>query len=456
MTGFTARVAEHLAAAADTPLPPTVAERAVLHTLDTVAAAISGADLEAGRFAGSAWTSFAGAGRSSLVTGGAGDPVSAALVNGFAAHADETDDSHPPSTTHPGCAIVPAALALGQHVGASGEHVLRAVAAGYDVGTRVVMAMRFGEFHSDRAHFSSHAIGGVFGAAAAGAVLLRLHRTGAAAALALAAQSAGGVTTWLRDPDHIEKAFVFGGKPASDGTRAALLAAAGLRGVPDVFDTGANVVSAFSVAPEHADLVDGLGERFEVARTAIKKYAVGSPAQAAVQAMVDLVEAGLRADDVAELEIILPRELAQVVDGRALPVINVQYLMAGVLLDGGFSFAMAHDVERMSHPAIAALTARTRLTADPVLLRDRVATLRVTRHDGSVLEQTCLGVRGGPADPMSVAEVRDKALDLVSARGRGVELVDTLLRLDAVPDVSALHDLLVPSDDPTTAEGSSR
>lgn len=452
MSGFTARVAEYLAAAADTPLPAEVVERTALHTLDTVAAAISGADLEPGRFAGRAWASFSAAGSSSAVAGGSFDPVSAALVNGFAAHADETDDSHPPSTTHPGCAIVPAALALGQHARIDGAHLLRAIAAGYDVGTRVVLAMRFGEFHSDRAGFSTHAIGGVFGAAAAGAVALGLDEAGIRAALALAAQSAGGVTTWLRDPDHVEKAFVFGGKPASDGVRVALLAAAGLRGVPDVFDTGSNVLSAFSATPAPAELVDGLGERFEVTRTAIKKYAVGSPAQAAVQAMADLVEAGLRPDDVAELEIVLPRELAQVVDGRALPVINVQYLMAGVLLDGGFSFAMAHDAERMSHPAITDLTSRTRLTPDPVLLRDRVATLRVTRRDGTVVEQTCLGVRGGPADPMSSAEVTAKALDLLQARPRVGELVESLLHLESVGDVAALHDLLVP----THPEGSSR
>lgn len=446
MSGYTTQVAAYLAAAADRALPAAVADRTALHTLDTVAAAISGADLEPGAFAGRAVAEFAGPGRATLMTGGSADPVSAALANGFAAHADETDDSHPPSTTHPGCAIVPAALALGQHAGADGTLLLRAIAAGYDVGTRVVLAMRFGEFRSDASHVSSHAIGGVFGAAAAGTVVLRLDETATRAALALAAQSASGVMTWLRDPEHVEKAFVFGGMPASNGVRAALLARAGLRGVPDVFDTASNVLGALAASPDPAELVEGLGERYEVTRTAIKKFAVGSPAQAAVQAAVDLVEGGLRPDEVAALEIVLPRELAQVVDGRALPVINVQYLVAGVLLDGGFTFGMAHDAERMSHPDVAALTARIRLTPDPVLLRDRVATLRVTRTDGSTLEQTCSGVRGGPADPMSAAEVTAKALDLMSARPEAARLADTLLRLSDVDDVTALHDLLVPTD----------
>lgn len=442
----TARVAAYLAAAREIPLPDAVVERTAIHVLDTVGAMVSGVDLEAGRFGARAAEAIAGPGRATRVAGGAGDPISSALANGFAAHADETDDSHPPSTTHPGCAVVPAALALAQHAGTSGAVLLRAVAAGYDVGTRVVMAMRFGEFRNDRASFSSHAIGGVFGAAAAGAVALGLDEAGTAAALALAGQSAGGVTTWLRDPDHIEKAFVFGAKPASDGVRAALLAAEGLRGVPDVFDTASNVVSAFSSAPELDELTDGLGERFEVTRTAIKKFAVGSPAQAAVQAMVDLVDRGLRPDDVEHVEIVLPRELAQVVDGRALPVINVQYLCAGVLLDGGFSFAMAHDVERMSHPDILDLIRRTTLTADPVLLRERVATLRVTRRDGDVVEHTCSGVRGGPSDPMSADEVTAKTVDLMSARPDPHALATAILGIDGAADLAGLHDLLTTHD----------
>jgi len=153
----------------------------------------------------------------------------------------------------------------------------------------------------------------------------------------------------------------------------------------------------------------------------------------------------MRPEDADDIDIVLPRELAEVVDGRALPVINVQYLVAGVLLDGGFGFAMAHDAARMSHPDVTRLMSRIRLTPDPALLRERVATLRVTRRDGSVLEHTCPGVRGGPADPMSVAEVATKALDLMAALPHREQLIDALLRLDDMGDVVALHDLLTPS-----------
>ena len=90
-------------------------------------------------------------------------PMEAALANGVLAHADETDDSWP-GGWHPGCNVVPAALAAGEQFGISGAHFLRAVALGYDVGARILITLRPGLPNS---HKATHAIAGVFGAAAA-------------------------------------------------------------------------------------------------------------------------------------------------------------------------------------------------------------------------------------------------------------------------------------------------
>src|SRR5437773_6667432 len=83
------------------------------------------------------------------------------MVNGTMAHADETDDSRP-GGWHPGCNVVPAALAAGEQFGISGMHLLRAAALGYDIGARVLVTIRAGLSHK-----STHSIAGVFGAAAA-------------------------------------------------------------------------------------------------------------------------------------------------------------------------------------------------------------------------------------------------------------------------------------------------
>ena len=126
-----------MAAAKDRGLPPEVVEKAKHHILDTFAAMISGSALP-----------------------------DAALVNGVLAQSDETDDSHGPSQSHPGASIVPAALAIGEELRASGEHYLRAVTLGYDVGPRLTMALG-GVTFRDESRRSTHAFSGNFGSAAA-------------------------------------------------------------------------------------------------------------------------------------------------------------------------------------------------------------------------------------------------------------------------------------------------
>ncbi|MGH7341791.1 MAG: MmgE/PrpD family protein, partial [Candidatus Rokuibacteriota bacterium] len=127
-----ANLSRYMAAAKDRALPSDVVEKAKHHILDTFASIISGSELQPGKVALA--LARAQAGRpvatvmgSSVVTG----PIDAALVNGVMAHADETDDSHGPSQSHPGASIVPAALALGEELGSTGAHYLRAVTLGY-------------------------------------------------------------------------------------------------------------------------------------------------------------------------------------------------------------------------------------------------------------------------------------------------------------------------------------
>src|SRR5258705_5238370 len=84
-------------------------------------------------------------------------PIEAAFVNAMLAHADETDDSHAPSQSHPGCAVVPAALAAAEQAGIGGDGFIRAGAVGYDVGTRVPMTGGLPRFEN-RTPISTHAI----------------------------------------------------------------------------------------------------------------------------------------------------------------------------------------------------------------------------------------------------------------------------------------------------------
>ena len=160
------------------------------------------------------------------------------------AHSDETDDTHPPSQSHPGCAAVPAALAVGEKFGVDGTRLLRAVALGYDVGPRVTATLGRLQYMVD-SHRSTHSISGTFAAAASAGCAAGLNAQQMRWLLSYTAQQASGLASWQRDTDHIEKAFDFGGMPARNGVTAALLVHAGGTGVDDILSGADNFFQAF-------------------------------------------------------------------------------------------------------------------------------------------------------------------------------------------------------------------
>jgi 2-methylcitrate dehydratase PrpD len=448
MTGqVTKQIAAYLSQAGAAELPDDVRTKASWHVLDTVAAGISGSRLHAGIRAYDYAAAAAHPGRSGLWgRGGSTDAVMAAFVNAMASHADETDDSHARSVSHPGCSVVPAAFAVAGQDPASGSLVLRAVAAGYDLGTRMNLALGTDTFDLRGSSPSSHAYASAFGAVGAGLTVARLDPAKTEIGLSYTTQLVSGVTTWLRDSDHVEKAFVFAGMPTRNGVFAVTIAQAGWENVPDAFDGHPNFLEAVSDHPRPEILTDGLGTAYELMQTNIKKYAVGSPAQAAVQAAEILIAThGVTAGQIEAVEITLPAHAAHVTDNRAIPDINVQYLVAGTFEDGQFTFAMAHDVERMNTPSILRLRERTTIVPDESLGTTRSGTVTVTRTDGTTARVHVPFVRGTTDDPMSLEELERKSADLLEpalGKTRTRELINRLLDLDSVADVAELEPLM--------------
>jgi len=445
---LTQRLAQHIATAMSRPLPPEIALKGRQHLLDTVAAMVSGSHLAAGRRALSYCAANRGTGGasvigSSLVTG----TVQAALANGMLAHADETDDSHAPSLTHPGCAVVPAALAVAETRGMSGEALLRAVVAGYDVGPRVSMALGGEKFFVQ--HHSSHAVGGLFGAAAAAGALFELNQDQCCSLLGYAVQMASGNACWRRDPDHIEKAFDFGGMPAMNGTLAAEMVASGFTGVRDALEGNPGLFSAFPQDAEPALAIKDLDEVFEISRTAIKKWCVGSPIQAALDALQILMkEHRLTPEDIAEIVVALPETSSRVVDDRDMPDVNLQHQLAVLLLDGSMTFATSHDKGRMRDSAVVAVKGRISLdprTDEEFQTYTRQAQVTVRTVDGREHVSKVRHVRGTPHNPMDTDEIVAKARDLMEpilSKDRTEKVIASIMAVETLPDVRALTALL--------------
>src|SRR5215510_14738476 len=409
-------LSEYIAGALVRALPDAVVEKARHHILDTLAAMVSGTELKPGRLAiGYAKAQVSTPEASVVGTRLRTAAGNAALANGMLAHADETDDSHAPSRTHPGCAVVPAALAIAERQRASGEVFLRAVVLGYDVCARVNLAL--GPVALAAASHATHSIGGTFGAGAAAGALLGLDAVQVQHLLSYCAQQASGVACNVRDSEHVEKAFDFGGMPARNGMAAATMVAAGFTGVDDVFAGERNFLDAYSAAPNPSQIAHALGERFEILATNIKKWSVGSPAQAALDALTNLMEgAAFAIGDIASIRVHLPTRSARTVDNAPMPDVNVQHLMALLLADRVLTFDSVHDSARMHDPAVLAVRKLIELIPSQELAGahpPRQAIVGIALHDGRSLAHRTRVVRGAADNPMTRDEVEAKALDLM-------------------------------------------
>ena len=126
----TGRLARYMVDARDRTLPPEVVREAKHRILDTLAAMVSGARLKPGEMAIRYVRGQGGVPEASVLTTDIRtSAVNAALANGMFGHADETDDFEPVTKAHPGCAVVPAALAMAEREDRSGMELLRAVDA---------------------------------------------------------------------------------------------------------------------------------------------------------------------------------------------------------------------------------------------------------------------------------------------------------------------------------------
>jgi 2-methylcitrate dehydratase PrpD len=439
----------YMSAAAKRRLPDEVTEKTKQHILDTLAAMISGSKLLPGQRSLQFARSYGGKEVSTVVASNIlCGPIEAALANGVLAHADETDDSHSPSQCHPGCAVIPAALAVGEQFGISGTHFLRAVTLGYDIGPRVTMTLGGQQFEA-RSHWSTHSIGPLFGAAAAASCAAGLDAQQMRWMLGYTAQQSSGLGAWNRDTEHIQKAFHFGGMTARSGATSALLVQSGWTGVDDLFSGKDNFFQAYNPQADPGGLIDGLGEHYEVVRTNIKKWPVGSPIQAALDAL-ELIrkERAFDANQVQQVVVRLATDEAAIVNNREIPDICVQHMLAIALIDETVTFASAHDAERMKNAGVLHERAKITLVRDAELERLmplRVAILEVTLADGAHLTRRVDTVRGTPENPMTRDEIIAKARDLITpvlGDKKCANLIAKIFDLENVADVRGLRPLL--------------
>ena len=448
---YTREVARYIASTCQASVPPEILDKARLHLLDTLAAIICGTRLRAGQQAVSYASSYGGPSQAAipgtmLVT----DAVNAAFTCGMSAHADETDDSHLGGRFHPGCAVVPAALATAQLFTRDGRSLLGSIITGYEIGARSTMSLGYSTPRSGT--HSSHCLGANFGAAAAAGALAGLDAIQCEHLLSYATQQASGIAYWERDTDHIEKAFDFGGMGARNGVFGALFVKSGASGVSGSMTGEYSYLSAFGENPDPDRLVRALGQNFEIMSTSIKKWSVGSPIQAALDSVAAIqATEQIRSEDIRHVRVTLPDDRFRIVNNRDMPSVCVQHMIALALVDGRVTFHSSHDGERMGDPSI--LDMRQRIDAIPSreltqAKPARQAIVSIELVGGRSLVNHTRAVLGTPDNPMNQEQVEAKALDLMApvlGVSNARSLIDSVRNIETCPDLNELRPLWQPA-----------
>jgi len=332
---------------------------------------------------------------------------------------------------------------MAEKEGRSGQDMIRAVALGYDLGCRLLMAL--GPDLVRGTHRSAEGTASTFCSLGAAASLARLDEQGMRYAISYSAQQVSGLWSWVKDQDHVEKSFDFAGMGARNGVMAATMVQAGLTGVSDVLDGTHNLFIALSTDPKPEEMLAGLGSRFYVTETAIKTFSVGYPIQSPLDALLSLrKEYKLTPDNVGSILVKIPTDAIGIVGESAMPDVNCQHLVAVALVKGAVSFVDSHDVKLMHDPKIMEQRAKVTVTADKALMdpaAPRGAVVEVTMTDGKKVDHFTKYPPGTKENPLSTEAVSAKVRDLIApvlGAEKANKLIDQINNLEKVASVRSL------------------
>lgn len=387
-------------------VPADLRDKAKDHLLDTVGAGIVGNGRAPVRVAADVFRAPGGV--PVLVDAAPRSLVDAARVNAVAAHAAEIDDTE--GCDHTGAVVVPVLLALA-HEGFfdSGDDLLAAMIAGYEVGRRVQTALGGYDAHN-AVGWHSTATCGVFAAAAAAARALSLDASRSAAALGIAASSSAGGWAFAADGSMTKQLHV--ANAAGNGLEAALLARAGASGPTAVFE---DVWGGFfrTHGDERAQpdaLVRDLGVRWHVAHSAIKMYAACRSAHPALDAVVDALERGdVVADEVTSVRLelspflramVCPASPGTVEAARMSLPLSIAFLLRGETL-------VPNAYARFADADVVGMLARFEIAEnDELATPDTIRVVLRTASGCHTLERD--QARGSEHEPFTAEAVREK------------------------------------------------
>ena len=356
-------------------------------------------------------------GSARLILGRAATARAAAMINGAAAHAAEVDDSFREAMYHPGAATISAALAAAQSTGSNGQDFLRAVVLGYEVSTRIGIALGRGHYK----YWHNTGTVGTFGAAAAAGYLFHLSETQFAHALATAATFAAGLQQAFR-MDSMSKPL-HPARAAEGGLLAAQLASRGITGSLDVLDGEAGLGVAMSTGADWSQVGATLGRDFHITRTTFKNHVGCGHSFPSIDGALELQRLhDFHADEMVSVQIGTYKPALDIACYARPTTVNeaqfsIPFVVATALVHGSVRMA-AYEPDRLHAPATRALMERIQVAVDPELDAGfpgrRSARIEIVLRDGRQLTHLQPNRKGDPELPLTDADLEGKLVEFAA------------------------------------------
>jgi len=444
--GATAALAEFVAAVRCDSLDAEVRRYARRHLLDTVGVMIAGAGGDVATRAEATLAAVRGGGP--IPVPGRlrrADLLDAAFLGGTAAHGIELDDGYRQGSVHPGCAVVPAALAVGYDIGAGGKAVIEAITTGYEAAVAIARAC-----HPDLRQRGFHPTGAcaVFGAAAAVAKLRGLSARRIVDAFGIAASSAAGLFAFVNGGADIKR--LHAGHAAREGLQAALLAEQGVQGPPGVIESRDGFLQAFAFgrSDKARPIVLPPAVPFGITDCYIKPYPCCRHLQPAAEALMELCRAeNISPDEVMRIDVDTYRIAAEHAHTGwhdfASAQLSFPYLIGLALRFRAIQ--LEHFSEKLRHdPEFGQIAGKLHVVSSPevdgMYPQLRPARVKVTTARGVFARYAdeALGSRQVPLDDAGLQAKFDELVSPMLSSARAASLAAQLWDIEACPNVRAV------------------
>ena len=376
-------------------------------------------------------------------------PQMAAFANGNMGHGFEIDDVHDESLTHPGVAVVPAALAVAEEARSSGEELLISIVMGYELISRAGLAV--GSVHMLEGFYPT-GTNGVFGAVAAAGRLLKLTAEQMTHAMGTAGSFASGIVEYSVSGGMVKR--LHAGRAAEGGVTAAYLARSGFTGPTTVLEGKFGYCNTFSSAPDISRLLENLGSDYKIREITVKPYFCCSDIHPVIDALLEIKRENKVAPE--EIEHILIESTTKLFELNNIPgdtsLMASQYsapFTAALVLTRDIRDPTIYHEGILQESVLQALQDKVEMRAipefDAIYPRTNAARVTLTFRGGRRLVATNLGATGSIHKPMSRAEIEEKFMRLVDPilpPGNAAAIVRLVDALNEAADIRGLMELL--------------